>query len=166
MTDKRIGYPRKVARKLLSEFFRDFPPERLPIPIMDLAVANGFELFELDSLDNNQRAIKYSLPDERRILIGINSKYHIHNQRFSVGHELGHHYLGHLPEEESDDEEIKIFNREADEFSAELLMPLDKLKKKLQELKDPRIIARLFQVTEEALWIKIRGQNLLKYLTS
>jgi hypothetical protein len=44
-------------------------------------------------------------------------------------------------------------------------MPLDILKAKLKELKEPTLVAKLFEVSEEALWIKIENQKLLNLLT-
>lgn len=162
---KRSGYPRTKARLVLSEYFKHNSPVIIPIPILKVAEFYGFEVDELDNLDSNQKAIKIELPDENRKLIGINSRFHVHNKRFSVGHELGHHFLNHPLEHDCSEEEIKICNQEADEFSAELLMPLEELKKQLKNLKDSKKIAKLFEVSEEALWIKIQHQKLLNLLS-
>lgn len=156
----RKGYIRNIARKCIKEYFKTRPLEP-PIPIEKIAKYNGFEIFELESMNENQRAIVHFIPEENRKLIGLNKKYHIHNKRFSIGHELGHYFLNHPPESECTDEEIKLYNREADEFSAELLIPLNLLKEKIRELKDAKKIASLFLVSEEALWIKIKNQNLI-----
>lgn len=161
---KRLGYIRSLARKVIKEYFQNKPPKILPIPIKEIAEFNEFEVFDLDTLNDNQNAIVYFLPDENRKLIGLNRKYHIHNKRFSIGHELGHYFIGHPPESECTEEEIKLYNQEADEFSAELLMPLDVLKEKLKELKDVKKVASQFLVSEQALWIKIKNQNLINLL--
>jgi len=168
MTDldtKRIGYARQKARAVLQEFFAKNPPERLPIPVKEIAEFYGFEIYELKTLNKHQRAIKHDIHEEKRKLIGVNASYHRHNQRFSIGHELGHYFLEHPAEEDCDDEQIRIFNREADEFSAELLIPLDLLKQKLIELRDASAVAKLFDVSEQALWIKISSQRLLSLLS-
>lgn len=50
--------------------------------------------------------------------------FHLHNVRFTLGHELGHIYLGHFKENNIDSKEI--YGRceyEANYFSAALLMP-------------------------------------------
>ena len=158
---KRIGYARSLARKVIKEYFKKNPPETLPIPIEKIAEYNGFEIFDLDSLNANQNAIVYFLNEENRKLIGINKNYHVHNKRFSIGHELGHYFIGHPPESECTEEEVKLYNQEADEFSAEILMPLNLLKSKIKELKDAKKVASLFLVSEQALWIKIKNQNLI-----
>lgn len=161
--EKRIGYPRKMARQILKQYFKEHPL-KLPIPIEDIAKYLSIEIYLIDSMGKYQRALKLDLNDDKRKLIGINSSFHKHNQRFSIGHEIGHYVMEHPSEESCNDEEIKTYNREADEFSAELLMPLEVMKKELRKNNDPKILARQFDVSEEALWIKIKNQGLLNLL--
>jgi Zn-dependent peptidase ImmA (M78 family) len=161
---KRSGYARESARSLLKEFFRNYPPVRYPVPVEEIVQYLGFELHLLDNLDENHRAIKLELLDEDRKLIGLNAKYHIHNRRFSMGHEIGHHVLAHPSESDCSDEEIKTYNQEADEFAGELLIPLEELKRRMKLNKDVKSLAKEFLVSEQALWIKIQNQNLLNLL--
>lgn len=161
---KRVGYARKVARNVLKEFYGKKSPIVLPVPVNEIAESHGIEIFYLDNLEKHHRAIKQVVPDENRVLVGVNNTYHVHNQRFSIGHELGHHFLSHLPESECSEEEIKICNLEADEFSAELLMPLTELKRLITEVKDTEKIANSFKVSKEALFRKINSHGLLKHL--
>lgn len=161
---KRIGYAREMARKMLEEFFRNNSPEILPIPIFEVAKYFGFEVYELDNLGPHQRAIKFEMPGEDRKFIGINSKYPLVNQRFSIGHELGHFYLAHPREGDTDDDETKIYDQEADEFGAELLMPYKMLKAKVLERINTKELAKIFLVSEQALFIKLQNQNLIKHL--
>jgi len=65
------------------------------------------------------------------MIIGVNSNHSIVRQRFTIAHELGHFLLGHeLGEKIIDD----VFDRptdkekDANEFAAQLLMPIDFLK--------------------------------------
>ena len=160
---KRRGYCRKLARKVINDYFKENPPVEIPIPVEKIAIFNGFEIFDLESIDPNQRAMFLDSKEDNRKFIGLNKNYHLHNKRFSIGHELGHHFLGHPPESECSEEEIKLYNQEADEFSGELLIPLELLKEKIIEIKDVKKISHLFQVSEQALFIKINNQGLLKY---
>jgi Zn-dependent peptidase ImmA (M78 family) len=162
---KRVGYPREYARKLLNEYFVLDPPFRLPIPIEKFSQFHGFEIYSLDDLFLDQRALKMEIKEEGRKLIGLNAKHHRHSQRFSIGHELGHFFLGHPLEDDSEEDEIKLYNQETDEFSAELLIPLDQLKAELHKSKDVNKVARIFDVSEEAIWIEIKNQNLLSLLS-
>jgi len=48
----------------LSEYFRAYPPVRIPVPVEEIVKYLGFELHLLDNLDENHRAIKLELPEE------------------------------------------------------------------------------------------------------
>ena len=162
--EKRVGLVRASARKILDQFFAAHPPIRIPVPVKEIAESFGFEVYELGSLGPHQRAILQVIPTDNRKLIGLNSRYHRHNQRFSIGHELGHYFMEHPAEDQCVEEEIAVCNREADEFSAELLMPLGMLRCKITELRDPMKIAAAFDVSQEALWRKIMAQKLVSLL--
>jgi len=162
---KRIGFCREMARKKLDKFFSKFPPFILPIPVFEIVKSFGYEIYPLNDLGKHQRAIKYEIKSENRKLIGLNSTYPLVNQRFSLGHELGHELLGHPNEDECDEDERKVCDREADEFSAELLIPFDDLKIKLKKKVSIPELARIYLVSEQALILKINNQNLLKYIS-
>ncbi len=159
---KRIGFCRNMARKKLNKYFLEFPPFKLPIPIVDIARYFRFEIFELNNLGKHQRAIKYV--QEGRKLIGINSTFSLVNRRFSIGHELGHDFLGHPSEDECSKDEVKFYDREADEFSAEMLIPFEDLKIRIQKNSSISDLISLYNVSEQALFLKIQNQNLLKFL--
>ena len=163
MCKNSIGHIRKMARNILKEYFSDHQNIIKPIPIDDIAKKFNIEIHYLDSLEKSHKAIKHISPEDGRLLIGINKHYHIHSQRFSIGHELGHHFLGHPPESKYTNDEIICYNHEADEFSAEILMPLSELK---QALKKDSIddIAKALCVSRDALFIKIKNSNLLRYI--
>ncbi len=158
---KRIGYAREEARKILKQYYgstkKSFCP---PIPVFDIAKSFGFEVDYLERIDESRSAIM--IPEHK--LIGLNKSHHIHRQRFSVGHELGHYFLNHSPEEELEKEGIDLCDKESDEFSAELLIPLELLKKQMKFEQDIEALSKTFNVSITALVIKITSQNLLKYL--
>ena len=158
---KRIGFVRNQTRNLLKRFKKKFGRHiDYEVPIIDIAEYLGFQVTCLDSMSDHHSAIIY--PDGR--LIGLNKSHHPHRQRFSLGHELGHYLLKHPPEFELPPEEAKICNREADEFSGELLVPLESLKRALNTTNTISELAHLFNVSQEVLTIRILNQNLLKEL--
>lgn len=158
---KRVGFARNQARSLLERYQRTTGTKiDYEVPIIDIANHLGFHIELLDSLPDHHSAIIY--PDD--MLIGLNRRHHPHRQRFSLGHELGHHLLKHPPEFEVPPEEAKICNREADEFSGELLVPLESLKRALNHTKAIPELSNLFNVSQEVLTIRILNQNLLKKL--
>ena len=156
---KRIGFARKQARSLLEKFKSATGPKiEYEVPIINIAEYLGFHIENLDSMADHHSAIIY--PDD--MLIGLNKSHHPHRQRFSLGHELGHFLLKHPPEFELPPEEIKTCNREADEFSGELLVPLESLKRALKLTQNISELANLYNVSQEVLTIRLLNQNLLK----
>ena len=160
ITKKRIGYCREMARKIL----REFNEISLPIPINDIAKFHGFTVLEIDF--NNKISGKFI---KEKKAIGINKNHHINRRRFSLAHELGHYFLGH-PSESSyyvvdEEKELrKIYDQEADEFASELLIPLKILKTEIRKNNDIEYLSILFQVSRDAMTIKISNSGLLSKL--
>jgi Zn-dependent peptidase ImmA (M78 family) len=121
--------------------------------------------------------IPYPFPDKRKGMvfieggikaIGINESHPVTLQRYTIGHEFGHFVNGHQHEDNAFiEDELKYFNhhyqqeREADVFASELLMPKNFLENDLaingldiEKLKD------LYQVSEQALWIRLKTLRL------
>ena len=156
---KRVGLARNQARSLLERYQKTTGTKiDYEVPIIDIANNLGFYIELLDSLPDHHSAIIY--PDD--MLIGLNKRHHPHRQRFSLGHELGHYLLKHKPEFELPPEEAEICNNEANEFSGELLVPLESLKRALNHTKIISELAHIFNVSQDALTIRILNQNLLK----
>jgi Zn-dependent peptidase ImmA (M78 family) len=88
--------------------------------------------------------------DDEGWLIEVNADRSLTTQRFSVGHELGHKKMGHRGCGTDAKQE-----REANVFAAELLMPLSLLKKAIGKHRSLGDLARLFQVSKEAMQIKL-----------
>ena len=124
-----------------------------PIPVSRLAVSLGYQVVPLQAIDDACSAI-VSIKEK---LIGINAKHHRHRQRFSLGHEIAHILLKHPPESRCTGREIALFNLEADICGAEILMPESLLKQQLGKTQNPAQLAREFDVSEEAMKMKLRS---------
>lgn len=99
-------------------------------------------------------------------LIGYNENATVNRQKFSVAHELGHLFMGHLHGQSSidlnstDNDEI-----EANQFAAALIMPPSFIKKSIKNgAKDVEKLARLYEVSSEAMWWQFTKNGLLKHL--
>lgn len=99
-------------------------------------------------------------------IIGYNENASITRQKFSVAHELGHLYMGHLHGQSSidlnssDNDEI-----EANQFAAHLIMPPLFIKQSIKSgIKDVEVLAKLFEVSSEAMWWQFTKNGLLKLL--
>ena len=87
-------------------------------------------------------------------------------KRFSVAHEIGHLYRGHLHGNSSIDLNSENYDEmEANTFAAHLLMPPDLLRKDIKAgMKNPEELANKYNVSVDALWIQLRSTNLFKIL--
>ena len=100
-----------------------------------------------------------------------------YRKRFSIAHELGHHFL-HLPEDgEIVDKRADMFRErepitgqisddrireiQANWFAAALLMPADLTRAEWNRTPSVRHMARLFNVSEEAMGYRLDTLNLL-----
>jgi len=94
-------------------------------------------------------------------VIGVNSRHVPVRQRFSIGHELGHHLLRHAERFHIDVDEGAPPNhdyaseRAANEFAAELLMPRRFLAPAFDEDPSPPSLARRFDVSEIAMGYRL-----------
>jgi len=156
---KRIGFARNQARSLIKKFKEATKTViNYEVPVTKIATYLGFQVEYLKSMNDRHSAMIYP----EKMLIGINGRHHTHRQRFSLSHELGHHLLRHPAELELSQEDAKVCNREADEFSGELLVPLELLKKALKITKDLSRLSDLFNVSRDVVTIRLINQNLLK----
>lgn len=147
----RIILARNVARKLLADAGISDPPIIIRDVVNHIRKENDLSVYpwafgnDIDGIHITQGDIS---------AIGYNSTQHWHRQRFTVAHEIGHLLLGHtsgnyiLDLDSKRPEEI-----EANQFAAELLMPLKMLKNDLRDGgKSAKDIAGIYNVSEEAVW--------------
>jgi IrrE N-terminal-like domain len=151
--DVHIGYCREVARSVAKRHGVTAPP----VDVEAIAVREGMRVVRADlgALEGRMRE------DDHGWLIEVNSDRSLTSQRFSVGHELGHRKMGHHGCGTDAKQE-----REANLFAAELLIPLSLLRKAMAKHRSLGELARLFQVSKEAMQIKLQEQGMLLQLTS
>jgi Zn-dependent peptidase ImmA (M78 family) len=155
---KRVGYCREMARKVLHETNM----MRIPIPVEDIAKHYGFRVVLLDQPPEKFSGILH----RGKKAIGINQHHHPVRQRFTLSHELGHYFLDHPDAsdenfDEAETAERKIYEAEADEFAAELLMPRELLKAALQENADVEALRTKFQVSRHVVAIQLATHGFL-----
>jgi len=153
---KRTELCISAAADLLARFSAIHGPIVPPINVTELAAWLGFQVVYLSLVDDDFSA----LVSTREKLIGINSRHHRRRQRFSLCHELGHILLNHPPEARCGKREIALYNAEADECAAELLMPTNLLSAWLLCTRNPAELARIFDVSEEAMLRKLSAAGL------
>jgi Zn-dependent peptidase ImmA (M78 family) len=128
-----------------------------PVDVEAIAAGEGIRIVRVDlgALEGRMHE------DDDGWVIEVNYDRSLTSQRFSVGHELGHRKMGHNGCGTDANQE-----REANVFAAELLMPLALLKKEMANCRSLGELARLFQVSKEAMQIKLQEQGMLLKLSS
>ncbi len=148
---------------------------QLPVQVEDIARHLGIYISELDS--NNQE--HYGLSGLAEISNGFRYAYFNRNecrvrQRFTLAHEIGHHILDHVtPANPKHRDDLGAFSgysnnweeREANAFAAELLMPKVAIEYMLMNkgISDISKLARDFEVSESAMYYRLKNLGLLTY---
>lgn len=152
----RYSLCERVAEHTVAEFSRPHGQLEPPIPVEALASSLGFQVLRLFSV-----ADEFSgLVSLRHRLIGINGNHHRHRQRFTIAHEISHIALKHPPESHCTGRQIAVFNVEADACASELLIPQSLLARSFSRCSDASFLARIFDVSEEAMALKLRAFQL------
>lgn len=168
MTTKAESKATEILRRLKIE------EEEIPIPVERIARELGATVRRLP-LDDELSGMIYI--KGAQILIGVNALHHIHRQRFTVAHEIGHlilhsdrierriHVDKRLP--------VRIFHRdvqstqgvdsieiEANQFAAALLMPETVIRQELDgqyDIEDipTEALAKKLRVSRQALELRI-----------
>lgn len=149
---KRMDLCLNAARETIGAFESSRGTIHPPVPVEELAGWLGFQIVYLTLVPDEFSAILSS----KDRLIGINGRHHRHRRRFSLCHELAHILLNHPPESLCSARHIALYNAEADECAAELLMPSRLLREDSHRTQSLSDLARLFDVSEEALTRKLR----------
>lgn len=155
---KRTGYCRDMARKILQET----NSIEIPISVKKILDHYGFRVVYLDQPPEQFSGILH----RGKKAIGINKHHHLFRQRFSIAHELGHYFLEHpdVEQEIPDDEnssEFAIYEKEADEFAGELLVPKNLLKQSFKQTPNIDSLREKFQVSRHVIIIQVSKYGLL-----
>lgn len=138
-----------AADHLLKKFYNK--PLCPPIDIEYLAKCLGFQVVRIYAVGDECSGIV----SPKHKLIGVNGNHHPHRQRFTIAHEVGHILLHHPAEQQCTVREVAAFNREADMFASELLVPSFFLASVACRFHSERTIARLFDVSDNVMLLKI-----------
>ena len=159
MSQVRWQFVRKMAAKVLKDSKVTAPP----VDLRAIAEAHGIQYCEVEEFPDSVDAL--IIEDGRTVYAAVNARQHLHRQRFSLAHELGHFFLhrdfrydqdvtiDNPPSEESDIGSKDPAEAEADLFAGELLVPLAMLK--LHVGKDVPELARIFLVSQQVMAIAV-----------
>lgn len=160
MAAPRTSFIRKMVKKILAESKIHQPP----VDLRAIADKHGIEYVEMDDFPASVDAL--IIEEDSKVYAAVNKQQHIHRQRFSLAHELGHHFLhkngipvdtvsiDNPPTGEWEEPTKDPGETEADIFANELLVPVSMLR---EQLKGPkRTLAELssvFLVSEHVISI-------------
>lgn len=153
-----VGRARTVARSILKRHRINVPPINLNALIG--AEAPGFRIIYEERWPDDMSG----LTNRTEKTIRINKKHPPLRQRFSLAHELGHICLDHdtiLPHRIVEETLSREFEKEADEFASELLMPIQMFKAAFNSTPDLETLEQLFQVSTSAVSVRLLKLHLI-----
>ncbi|KPZ59554.1 MULTISPECIES: ImmA/IrrE family metallo-endopeptidase [unclassified Pseudoalteromonas] len=148
---------------------------RLPVNIEDIAGKLSIKVDSINPFNPDYIGLSglAEINNQGQRVIYCNSTESSNRKRFTLAHELGHHVLNHVnPQNPCFRDDSNTFNsnssiwqeREANNFAAQLLMPLDAIKTMLfvKGISNIKQLAEMFQVSEAAMYYRLKN---LGYLT-
>jgi Zn-dependent peptidase ImmA (M78 family) len=152
---------RKLGERIAQKYAVSYP-----VPVEEIIKQN----YELEILEMELDPSIYAIVDLDMKEIVINSLIGLHRRRFTLAHELGHVALNHGIRRWTDYSSYlggnsdKPIEEEANAFAAGLLMPGYMLKSAVAKIKNPKELAKQFQVSEQSMWISIETHRLINKL--
>lgn len=162
----RIGWARNQARKLLNRL----EAAQLPIDVDKIAQQLSIEIISHKFESDDISSFLLRKPDQ--FIICVNERHHLNRRRFSTAHELGHfilhrdgasyfhkdyevYFRGYIAGSDDDLKELKEV--EANQFAAELLMPLTLIRNDLKINPPPTAseLAKKYKVSEQAMTFRL-----------
>lgn len=141
--------------------------ENAPVPIDDVV-----KLFSIPVVNYSHFPESVSgtfIKDEDFQVIGINDKMANTRKRYTIAHELGHYFLGHDHQRSIHEnfDEPTDKEREANKFAAELLMPIDFLKKDVEKIGiTVPDLSKKYEVSDQAMSIRLLETKLIDKIKS
>ena len=161
--------PRQEIEQRAKDVLRQHGLESIPIDPVVLANRLGIKVFNAKFSDDN--LVGMIAKQGKDVTMLVNQSDPPARKRFTIAHELGHHFLHLLEDGEFVDGEANLFREEranveemtpdrrqevqANMFAAALLMPEDEVRKAWSDLHSVADLAKMFNVSVEAMGIRI-----------
>lgn len=144
--DVRAAYCRKVAANVLRRAGVNVPP----VPVENLVESIGLQILRTDLVFGVDAVLRPDLGT-----IELSSRQSGVRQRFSLAHELGHHYLGHVHNQN------EVAEVQANIFAGALLVPSVWLRQDVASQQTTHQLAERYQVSREVIFIALKDSRLL-----
>lgn len=138
-----MGVRHKFIRDVAEKLLKTHCPRGVPVDPAKIARNLGIEI-RLEKVDDGLSGFLLRDLKSKRVVIGTNLRHHPHRRKFTIAHELGHFLLHEAATVHVDERKPgyivqltygksstgeDVFEREANLFAAELLMPAKALAK-------------------------------------
>lgn len=164
----RITSAKNLAKDLIKKCKIKQAPVSLRVVIAYLKEHHKLEVFSNENFSDKLSGLLVMVDseelDEQQNEIHFNKNHSWHRRRFTIAHEIGHLLFNSSCNSALGFQDTSsVFETEANQFAAELLMPTDLLKIDLQSGSKIKELAWKYIVSEEAMGWKIAGSKLLKF---
>lgn len=153
------GVARQAARNLIKT------AKIVKFPILLKDVAKFIPELRIDGVELDDSISGIQVTYKGKPFIAYNTNHATTRKRFTVAHEIGHIMLGHTScgQGSSSSSPLEV---EANQFAAELLMPLALLKETMKTHTTVSTLAHQCWVSKDAMSHRVMEMNLLTKLTS
>ncbi len=163
--------PEVRAQQVLNTYWDG----HLPVDVEAIARKAGLDVRydypEVDEQTGYDISGRIDTLEDGSKIITVSSIDHPKRQRFTIAHELGHHFMGHEDRHRKDTFGVPLSDPverrkewEANEFAAALLMPRHTIDLVLSRMEQPTVekLAEVFNVSEQAMRIRLQRLGFLK----
>jgi Zn-dependent peptidase ImmA (M78 family) len=160
--------PRQVEHKA-NEVLKRHNLTTVPIDPVMLAQREGIRVNNAKFSDDNMAGMIVKRGDDVSMLVNYDDPPF--RKRFTIAHELGHHFLHLMGDGEYVDKEANLFRQQPGEdrtmtperrreiqanmFAASLLMPEDEVRRYWEERRSIEELAKIFNVSAEAMGYRL-----------